>query len=277
MSNYLNLEKPNENDLKWGDSLNRNTDKIDAECNRLNTAVNGKANLNHTHNFENQFAPLNHHHNSLYSAIEHTHTGFAPSGHTHNEIASLQNRMTLAENRINTLFSDKADKSYVINLLKNFDHSLAGLTPVIHLNGQGSSSQNLRVNCWLNTPAFLLEWHLSVHWLGLPNPSSRAPQNTAEFTIPKPAVNAPYWNGNPITSVTLRVRARNPFLNNNWTNEAVLTESDIRMFNFIDADKIVAALACNNNFQSSLASVIIANPSMSAQLVSLANSQQSAT
>ena len=181
---------------------------------------------------------------------------------THSEIATLTSRITTAESRINTLFSDKADKSYVINLLQNFDHSIAGLKPVIHLNGQGSNSQNLRVNCWINSPAFLLEWHLSFLYSGLQNYANRGPQNTSEFTIAKPGVNAPYWGGNNITGITIKVKCRNPFLANNWSNEATLTDNEIYMFNFIDADKIIAALVCNSNFQNTIASTIITNPGL---------------
>jgi hypothetical protein len=272
MTNYLNLEKPNEADLNWGDSINSNSDKIDAECRRLNSELGNKANTNHTHS---GFAPASHNHNDLYSQLNHSHNNFALTVHTHSEITTLQNRMTLAENRINTLFSDTADKSYVINLLKNFDHSVAGLTPQIHMNGQGSNSQNLRVNCWINSPAFLLEWHLSFHWVGLPNPSNRLPQHSQEFSINKPAVNAPYWGGNNVTSITIRVKCRNPFLQNDWSNEAVLTDSEIFMFNFIDADKIVAALAVNSNFQTTLASVICTNPGLVEKIVHQANNTQS--
>jgi len=273
MSNYLNLEKPTENDLNWGDAVNRNTDKIDAECSRLNTELGTKSNVNHTHNFNNQFAPLNHHHNSSYASIGHTHTGFAVTGHTHAEITALQNRMTLAEGRINTLFSDKADKSYVINLLQNFDHSVVGLTPQINLNGQGSNNSNLRVNAWINSPAFLLEWHLSFKWANLQNFSNQGPKNTPEFTIPKPSANAPYWGGSNITGITIKVKCRNPFLNDNWSNEATLTDNDIRMHNFLDFDKLVTAVANDMSFQTTLASIIITNPYMAEKLINVANTE----
>ena len=270
MSQYLNLEKPTENDLNWGDAVNRNTDKIDAECSRLNTELGTKAPNGHTHNFNNLYAPINHNHNSLYASIGHTHTGFAVSNHTHPEIAQILSRLSLAESRITTLFSDKADKSYVINLLQNFDHSVIGLTPQINLNGQGSNNSNLRVNAWLNTPAFLLEWHMSFKWANLPNFSNQGHKNTPEFTIPKPSANAPYWNGSNITGITIKIKCRNPFLNNDWSNEATLTDNDIRMYNFLDFDKLVTAIAHDNSFQTTLASVIITNPYMAEKLINVA-------
>ena len=72
MSNYLNLEKPQENDLLWGNKINSNFDKIDAEANRVNTELGTKANNNHTHNFNNLYAPIQHSHDDLYTSIGHT-------------------------------------------------------------------------------------------------------------------------------------------------------------------------------------------------------------
>jgi len=294
MSNYLNLEKPTENDLNWGDSINDNTDKIDAECSRLNTELGNKSDVGHTHNFDTLYAPLehshnfddrysqlshnhnslysptNHNHNSLYSATGHTHAGFSLTNHTHSEIAQILSRLALAEGRINTLFSDKADKSYVHNLLQNFDHSVAGLTPQVNINGQGANASNLRVSAWINSPAFLLEWHLSFKWGNLQNFSNQAPKHASEFTISKPSPNAPYWGGNTMTSVTIKIKCRNPFLNDNWSNEVTVTENEVMMYNFIDADKIIAALSMDSHFQTTLASVIITNPYMAEKLINSA-------
>jgi hypothetical protein len=291
MTQYLNLEKPTENDLNWGDSINENSEKIDTECNRLNTELANKSDVNHTHNFGNVFSPLGHNHNDLYplishthnfdnkysqlgqlhnesySSVGHTHTGFASAGHTHSEIVSLQSRMTLAENRINQLFSEKADKSYVINLMQNFDHSLKGLTPVVNINGQGGNFQNLRINCFINSPAFLVEWHLSYQWRDIAIPTRISPQNIGDFSLVKPSANAPCWNGFSQTHITLRVKCRNPFLNEDWSEEVVLTDDEIQMFNFIDADRIISALAVNSNFQTTLASVIVSNPYLVERIV----------
>ena len=307
MSSYLNLEKPQENDLNWGNKLNSNFDKIDAEASRANTELGKKADINHTHNFNNVFAPLvhrhddlyppighnhnnlyppinhnhnelyplkNHNHNDLYALLQHTHSGFANTVHSHAEITALQNRMSLAESRINTLFNDKADKTYVVNLLKNFDHSVAGITPVININGKGSGSQNVRVNAWINSPAFLLEWHLSFQWSGQSHWTHRVGQNSSEFLIPKPSTNSPLWNGKTMIGITIKIKCKNPFLQNDWSNEATITDSEIMIFNFIDADHIIAALAMNTNFQTTMASAIVSNPNLAERIIHSVNQHQ---
>jgi hypothetical protein len=181
--------------------------------------------------------------------------------------------MTQAENRINSLTATKADKSYVLNLLQNFDVSVKGLTPSVNLNGQGANSSSLKVNCWINSPAFLLEWHLAYKWSGATEYTSTAPQNTSEFTISKPGVNSAHWSGNTITGITIKVKCRNPFLAEDWSKEVTLTDNEIEMFNFIDTGKIIEALVNDLAFQNTVASVIITNPGMTERMVNKINLQ----
>jgi len=308
---YLNLEKPEENELNWGVKLNGNFDKIDTESNRVNTVLGTKANTNHTHNYSNVYAPISHNHNDLYATLSHTHNFsslFAPISHNHNDLYSLLNhthnygntyaplshhhndlyatkahshtdfstisdRISQSETRISTLFNNKADNNYVLNLLQNLDHSVAQLTPVINLNGQGSNSQNLKVSCFINSPAVILEWQLSYKFGDKASPATVGVQNTSEFTIIKPSSKTTNWGESKETSITITVKCRNPFLKDDWSKEATLTDNEIEMFNPIDIDKLIASLAVDSHFQNTVAYAIISNPILADTIASQINNQ----
>ena len=253
MSNYLNLEKPKETDLNWGDSLNRNTDKIDIECSRLNTELGNKA------------------------PNSHTHTIYALTGHTHSELSSLASRVSVLEGRVNTLFSDKADKSYVVQMLQNFDVSVANLTPSVSISGQGNNSSSVKVNCFINSNAFLLEWSLTYQWNRVSSSSAMGPQNTSEFRISKPGSTNQAWGNTNQTGITIKIKCRNPFLVNNWSKEVTITDNEIYMYNFIDIDKLITAVTTSANFQNTVASSITANPSLTEKLVANVKATQNQT
>ena len=92
-------------------------------------------------------------------------------------------------------------------------------------------------------------------------------QNTGSFSISKPGSNSKSWDNKNIASISISVKCRNPFLKDDWSKEITLTDSEIYMYNFIDADRIVATLVENHNFQNTVASAMANNPYLSNQLI----------